>query len=82
MSTKAVCTHRILFFVRVSWAVVIASISFTIHSVLIENTRFSYINISNHLKESLYISSVNEYLFTTGSKIKIIAIQLFSLGGI
>ena len=72
MSTKAVCTHRILFFFRVSLAWLIASMLFTIHSVESQFITFLYINFSNNLKESLYISLLNEQVFTTKQKSKLL----------
>ena len=68
MSTKAVCTHLILFFFSVSLAVLIASMLFTIHSAESEIITLLYINVSNMLKESLYSCYVNEQVFTVKRK--------------
>ena len=81
MSTKAVCTHRILFFFKVSLAVVIASMLFTIHSVEFEIITYLYINFSNMLKENLYTCLINEQVFMTKQKSKLCHRQSFNKGG-
>jgi len=53
----------------------------TIHSVEIEIITCLYINLSNNLKESLYISLLNEQVFTTKQKSKLFHRQSFNEGG-
>jgi len=54
---------------------------FTIHSVEFEFITNLYINVSNSLKENLYMSLVNEQVFTVRQNSKLFHKQSFNKGG-